>query len=42
MPQTKAHLCHYVAESEVASEVKEAFLIFHDVNDDRRAAATFF
>jgi len=31
-----------VAKSEVACEVKEAFLGFDDVSDDRRAAAVFF
>ena len=35
-------LCHYVAKSEVACEVKEAFLGFDDVSNDRRAAAIFF
>jgi len=35
----KAHIS--VAESEVACEVKEAFLGF-DVSDDRRTAAKFF
>ena len=34
-------LCHYVAKSEVACEVKEAFLGFDDVSNDRRAAAIF-
>jgi len=38
----KADLCHYVAKSEVACEVKEAFLGFDDVSNDRRAAATYF
>jgi len=31
-----------VAKSEVACEVKEAFLGLDDVSDDRRAAAVFF
>ena len=31
----------YVAKSEVACEVKEAFLGFADVSNDRRAAAIF-
>jgi len=35
-------LCHYVAKGEVACEVKEAFLGFDDVSNDRRAAAVFF
>jgi len=35
-------LCQYVAKSEVACEVKEAFLGFDDVSNDRRAAAIFF
>ena len=39
---SKADLCHYVAKSEVACEVKEAFLGFDDVSNDRRAAATYF
>ena len=34
-------LCHYVAKSEVACKVKEAFLGFDDVSNDRLAAATF-
>jgi len=34
--------CHYVAKSEVACEVKEAFLGFDDVSNDWRAAAIFF
>jgi len=34
-------LCHYVAKSEVACEVKEAFLGFDDMSNDRRAAAIF-
>jgi len=38
----KADLCHYVAKSEVACEVKEAFLGFDDVSNDRLAAATYF
>ena len=38
-----SELCHYVAKSEVACEVKEAFLGFDDdVSKDRRAAAIFF
>ena len=36
-----SHLCHYVAKSEMACEVKEAFLGFDDVSNDRRAAAIF-
>jgi len=32
----------YVAKSEVACEVKEAFLGFDDVSNDRRAAAILF
>jgi len=35
-------LCHHVAKSEVACEVKEAFLGFDDVSNDRRAAAIYF
>ena len=31
-----------MAKSEVACEVKEAFLGFDDVSNDRRAGATFF
>jgi len=38
----KAQISHYVAKSEVACEVEQAFLGFDDVNNDRRAAATFF
>jgi len=36
--QISVVLC-YVAKSEVACEVKEAFLGFDDVSNDRRAAA---
>jgi len=32
----------YVAKSELACEVKEAFLGFDDVGNDRQAAAIFF
>ena len=35
-------LCYYVTQSEVACEVKEAFLGFDDVSNDRRATAIFF
>ena len=31
-----SHLCHYVANSEVACEVKEAFLGFDDVMTDEQ------
>jgi len=34
-------LCHFVTKSEVTCEVKEAFLGFDDVSNDRRAAAAF-
>ena len=37
----KAQICHYVV-SEVVCEVKEAFLGFDDVSNDRQAAAIFF
>jgi len=33
---------HYVAKIEVTCKVKEAFLGFDDVNNDRRAAAIIF
>ena len=32
----------YVSKSEVACEVKEAFMGFDDLSNDRRAAAIFF
>jgi len=40
MSQTK--LRSLVIKSEVACEVKEAFLGFDDVSNDRRATAIFF
>ena len=39
---SKAQICHHVAKSKVACEVKGAFLGFDDVSNDRRAAAMFF
>jgi len=41
MSQTNSDLCHYVAKSEVACEVKEAFLGCDDVSNDRRTAPIF-
>ena len=35
-------LCHYVAKSEVAYKVEEAFMGVDNVSNDRRAAAIFF
>ena len=38
----RSDLCHYVTKSEVACEVKEAFLGFDDVSNNRQAAAISF